>query len=124
MLGRWFFLAVVGIAFYTYISQSAPSGAVTASITQSCSVAKQGAATVTFVWPATQPGAQETWFDLSLTQAFEHGWLQSFGPLPPAQTAYAIDGLPNGATYYYRANTLYAAAWRETAAGSFVASCD
>jgi hypothetical protein len=123
MVSRWFFLAVVGIALYTYMSQSEPSGAVTANITQSCSIAKRDAATVTFVWPATGPGAQETWFDLSVTAAFEPGWLQAFGPLPPTQTAYALDGLPDGATYYYRANTLYPAGWRETASGSFVASC-
>jgi hypothetical protein len=123
MLGRWFFLAVVGLALFTYASQSGTSGAATATITQTCSAAKPGTATVTFVWPSTQTGAQQTWFDISLVPGFAWGWFQGHGPLPPTQTAYAFDGLPNGITFYYRVNTLYGTGWRETASGSFVANC-
>jgi hypothetical protein len=124
MLGRWLFIAIVGIAFFTYVSNSTPSGAATATVTQSCSATKPGTATVTLVWPSTQAGAQQTWFDISVVPGFSPGWFQGWGPLPVTQTAYAFDGLPNGVHFYYRANTLYNdGIWRETAAGSFVASC-
>lgn len=123
MLGRWLFLAVVGIALYTYVSQSEPSGAATATVSQTCSAAKPGTATATFVWPAPQAGASQTWFDISVVPGFAPGWFQGFGPLAPSNTAYAFDGLPNGVAFYYRVNTLYANGWRESASGSFVANC-
>jgi hypothetical protein len=123
MLGRWIFLGVVGIALFTLASQSERGGAATASITQTCSVAKPGASTATFAWPAAGAGAQQTWFDISVVPGFAWGWFQGFGPLSANQTAYALDGLPNGVTFYYRVNTLYTTGWRETASGAFVASC-
>jgi hypothetical protein len=123
MLGRWFFLAVVGIALVTYVSQSEKSNAATATVTQSCSAAKPGTATVTFVWPQAGAGAQQTWFDISLVPGFAWGWFQGHGPLAASQTAYAFDGLPNGIRFFYRVNTLYNNGWRETASGQFVAQC-
>jgi hypothetical protein len=123
MLGRWFFIAIVGVALVTYVSQSEKSNAASATITQSCSAAKPGTATVTFVWPGPQAGAQQTWFDISLVPGFAWGWFQGHGPLAPTQTAYAFDGLPNGVTFFYRVNTQYGTGWRETASGTFVAQC-
>jgi hypothetical protein len=123
MLGRWFILAVIGIGLFTYVSQSEDSRAASATVTQACSTAKPGTATVTWVWPGTGAGAQQTWFDVSLVPGFAPGWFQGFGPMPASQTAYAMDGLPNGLTFFYRINTLYGTGWKETAAGSFVANC-
>jgi hypothetical protein len=121
---RWFALGVVGIALCALASQAERTAtAATASITQTCSVAKPGASTATFAWPSPQAGAQQTWFDISVVPGFAWGWFQGFGPLAGNQTAYALDGLPNGVTFYYRVNTLYGTGWRETASGAFVASC-
>jgi hypothetical protein len=123
MFGRVFLIGIVGIALFALASQQERSDAATASVTQTCSAAKPGASTATFVWPAPQPGAQQTWFDISVVPGFAWGWFQGFGPLPGNQTAYAFDGLPNGVTFYYRVNTLYSNGWHETASGAFVASC-
>ena len=123
MLGRWFFLAIVGVALFTYVSQSEHSDASGATVTQSCSAAKPGTATVTLVWPAAQSGANQTWFDISVVPGFAPGWFQGWGPLPTTQTAYALDGLPHGITFYYRVNTLYTNGWRENASGSFISNC-
>ena len=123
MLGRWFFLAVVGVALVAYASHSDSSKAATAVVTQTCSAAKPGTATVTFAWQQPGAGSQQTWFDISLVPGFAWGWFQGHGPLAPTQTAYAFDGLPNGITFFYRVNTLYNNGWRETASGMFVAQC-
>ena len=45
------------------------------------------------------------------------------GPLAPAQTAVTLDGLPQGRKFYYRVNTLYPGEWKQTAHGSFTATC-
>jgi len=125
MLGRWFVLAVIGIVAFTYVNQASDSRAASATVTQTCSAAKPGAATVTWVWPKTGAGAAQTWFDISLVPGFAPGWFQGHGPLVPTQTAFAMDGLPNGLTFFYRVNTLYSGGvWKETASGSFVANCN
>src|SRR4030066_201541 len=107
MLVRLGIVGIVALAFAAYLSQSELTGASNATVTQSCSAAKPGTATVTLAWPATQSGAQQTWFDISLVPGFAPGWFQGHGPLAPSQTAYALDGLPQGLPFYYRINTLY-----------------
>jgi hypothetical protein len=114
--------AAVVLGIWVYMS-SPSSRATTAIVTQSCSAAAPGAATVTLAWPGAKPGAQETWLDLSLAPDFPAGSFQSHGPLPPSQTAYAIDGVPSGLTYHYRVNTLYPDGWHPLAAGAFVSKC-
>jgi hypothetical protein len=111
ILGVWVFLSSPG------------SRAATAVVTQACSPSAPGAATVTLAWPATKEGARESWLDLSLSDGFAAGTFQSYGPLAATQTAYAVDGVPQGLTYHYRVNTLYADNWRVTAAGSFLSRC-
>lgn len=122
MFGRWFFIAVVAIALLTWV-RAPDSRAAAGSVTQSCSAAVPGAATVTFAWPAAASGAQQTWVDISLVPGFLPGWFAGHGPLAGNQTAYALDGVPQGLNFYYRVNTLYATGWKETATGSFVSNC-
>lgn len=122
MFGRILLPAAVVLGIWVYMS-SPSSKAATAIVTQSCSAAAPGAATVTLAWPAAKRGAQQTWLDLSLAADFTDGSFQSLGPLPPSQTAYAIDGVPSGLTYHYRLNTLYPDGWHPSAAGAFVSKC-
>jgi hypothetical protein len=114
--------AAVVLGLWVYMS-SPSSKAASAVVTQSCSAATSGAATVTLAWPAAKPGAQETWLDLGFSPDFSAGSFQSYGPLDPSKTAYAIDGVPSGVTYRYRVNTLYADGWHLSAAGAFVSKC-
>ena len=122
MFARILLPAAVVLGIWVYMS-SPSSKAATAVVTQSCSAAVPGAATVTLAWPAAKPGAQETWLDLGLAADFPPGSFQSHGPLAPAQTAYAIDGVPSGLTYHYRLNALYPDGWHLSAAGTFVSKC-
>lgn len=122
MLGRILVPVVIVLGVWVYLS-SPGSKAATAVVTQSCSAAVPGAATVTLAWPAAQGGARETWLDVGLASGFPAGSFQPHGPLPASQTAYALDGVPQGLTYHYRVNTLYADGWRATAAGTFVSKC-
>ena len=95
-----------------------------ATVTQACSAAVPGASTVTLAWPKPGSGAQQTWFDISLVPGFAPGWFKGYGPLAVSQTAYAIDGVPQGLTYYYRVNTFYGGnTWKESASGTFVSNC-
>lgn len=122
MIGRWFFLAVVGIALFTWV-QAPNSRAHAGAVTQACSAAVPGAATVTFAWPAPEKGAVQTWVDISLAPGFAPGWWSGHGPFAGSQTAYALDGVPQGLNYFYRVNTLYSFGWKEAASGSFVSNC-
>ena len=123
MLGRLLFVGIVVMGLHTIVTHTPRSGAATATVTQSCSAAVPGAAAVTFAWPATQPGAQQTWLDLSLVPGFAPGWFKGHGAFAGNQTVYALDGVPQGLTFFYRVNTLYPSGWRETATGSFVSGC-
>lgn len=125
MLNRWLFLAVVAVCVVAYVKapQDGTADAAPATVSQACSAARPGTSTVTLAWPATQAGAQQTWFDISLAPGFAPGWFQGLGPLPASQTAYALDGVPQGLTYFYRVNTLYPDGWRATASGTFVSNC-
>jgi len=122
VVGRILVPAIIVLGVWVYMS-SPGSKAATAVVTQSCSAAAPGMATVTLAWPATQPGARETWLDVGLAAGFPSGSFQARGPLPPVQTAYALDGVPQGLTYQYRVNTLYGDGWRVTASGKFVSKC-
>lgn len=122
MVARIVVPAVIVFGIWVYLN--APSSkAATAVVTQSCSAAAPGSATVTLAWPATKGGAQQTWIDLGLAAGFPAGSFQAHGPLLPSQTAYAVDGVPAGLTYYYRVNTLHADGWHPSAAGTFVSKC-
>lgn len=122
MIGRWFFIAVVGIALFTWV-QAPNSRAHAGAVTQSCSAAVPGAATITFAWPSPEGGAVQTWVDISLAPGFAPGWFKGHGPLAGSQTVYALDGVPQGLNFFYRVNTLYSSGWKETASGSFVSNC-
>jgi hypothetical protein len=123
MVGRWFIVAVVGLAVFTYANRADDTRAVAANVQQSCSATVPGATTVTFTWGAPGAGAQQTWFDISLSPGFLPGWFTGHGPLAATQTAYAFDGVPQGLRFYYRVNTFYGNVWRETASGTFVTGC-
>ena len=106
------------------VAEAAPA-ALGANVTQACSAAVPGASTVTLAWAKPGSGAQQTWFDISLVPGFSPGWFKGYGPLAVSQTAYAIDGVPQGLTYYYRVNTFYGGnSWKESASGTFVSNCN
>lgn len=106
------------------IAEAAPAAS-GATVTQACSAAVPGASTITLAWAKPGAGSQQTWFDLSLVPGFAPGWFKGYGPLPVTQTAYAIDGVPQGLTFFYRVNTFYGGSlWKETAAGTFVTNCN
>ncbi len=122
MIGRFVFLGLVAFGIYVY--SSAPhSKAATATVTQSCSAAAPGAATVTLAWPAAPAGAQQVWLDVGLSGDFPAGSYTAHGPFDPTQTAYAVDGSPSGTQLYYRVNALTPTGWQPAAAGSLTAKC-
>jgi hypothetical protein len=122
LLSRFAFLGLIAFAIYVY-SSSPQSKAASATVTQACSAASPGAATVTLAWPAPAPGAQQVWLDVGLSPEFPAGSYQPHGPFDPAQTAYAIDGVPSATKLYYRVNVLSETGWHATAAGSLTAKC-
>jgi hypothetical protein len=125
MAGRLLFVVLVIAAAAASYTRAPEADAAPAAVTQTCSRAVPGAATVTWAWPGAGAGAQQTWFDISLVPGFAWGWFQGHGPLPATQTAYAMDGIPQGLTFFYRVNTLYAGGvWRESASGMFVSNCN
>jgi hypothetical protein len=123
MLSRWILVAVAAVTLVAFAGHAKDAHATSANITQACSAAKPGTSTVTWVWPGPGAGAQQTWFDISLVPGFLPGWFQGYGPMPASQTAFAMDGLPQGLTFYYRVNSFYGSGWYETASGSFVSNC-
>jgi hypothetical protein len=117
------FLGIVTLALVVVVSQSGGGKAAQATVTQSCPAGEDGGVTVSFVWPAPATGATETWLDIGYAAKLPDGSYQGYGPFDPAQTAYAIAGLPAGVTYYYRVQSKLADGWRTDASGSFVSSC-
>lgn len=123
-MARWLALALFIALAAVPITKPPKADASGATVTQACSAAVPGAATVTLSWPKPASGAIETWFDISLVPGFLPGWFQGVGPLAATQTAHAIDGVPSGLTFYYRFNTLYSGGvWKESAGGTFVSNC-
>ena len=122
MIGRFVFLGLVALGIYVY-STGPDSKAATATVTQSCSAAAPGAATVTLAWPAPPADAQQVWLDVGLSGDFPAGSYTPHGPLQPTQTAYAIDAIPSGTKLYYRVNALTPTGWQPAAAGSLIAKC-
>lgn len=128
-MSRWLVLGLVlvGVCALPIARPPKPpvAAAAGANVTQACSAAVPGASTVTLAWPKPGSGAQQTWFDISLVPGFAPGWFKGYGPLAVAQTAYAIDGVPQGLTYYYRVNTYYGGEkWSASASGTFISNCN
>src|SRR5581483_9745475 len=71
MLGRWFFLAVVGIGLIVIVN-ARKSDAAPARITQSCAE-PAGPVAVTLAWRASRTPAAETWVDVALAPGFAPG---------------------------------------------------
>jgi hypothetical protein len=122
MLGRWFFLAVVGIGLIVIV-HGARSGA-GATITQSCAPGVPGVVSVTFAWPTPEPGATTASLDLSVLPGFPPPLTNTRGPIPVAQTSYTVDALPLGVTLHYRVRAQAAAGATDVAEGSFKTKCD
>ncbi len=123
MLGRWFFLAVVGIGLVVIV-RGPRSGTAQATITQACAPVAPGVVRVTFGWPAPPAGTQQAWLDLSLLPGFPPPLTNAHGPLDPSQRSYTVDALPAGVTLHYRVNTLGPAGWHAVAQGTFKTACD
>lgn len=123
MAGRTLLVALVAI--FALVAASAPraADAAPASVSQACSAARPGTATVTIAWANPGAGALQTWVDISLVPGFAWGWFKGHGPFAGNQTVYALDGVPQGLSYFYRVNTLFSNGWRETANGTFYSSC-
>lgn len=122
MFSRFAFLGLIALGIFVY-STGGHSRAATATVTQSCSAAVPGAATVTLAWPAAPSGAKQVWLDIGLAGDFPAGSFTSHGPLDPTQTAYALDGIPSATKLYYRVNALTDGGWQAAAAGSLRAKC-
>ncbi|MDP9236555.1 MAG: hypothetical protein M3P30_04000 [Chloroflexota bacterium] len=122
MLSRFALLGLIAFGIYVY-SNSPHSKASSATVTQACSAATSGAATVTLAWAAPPAGSQQVWLDVGLSPDFPAGSYQAHGPLDPSQTAYALDGIPSATKLYYRVNVLSDSGWRAAAAGSLTAKC-
>ncbi len=123
MFGRLGFIGIVGLALVVIVTQSGGNAA-QATISQSCPGGEAAGVTVAFVWPVADEGATETWLDLSLDGAFTQGTAQSYGPFDPAQTAYAVAGLPRDVKYHYRVQAKTAdASWTTSAAGTLNTTC-
>ncbi len=122
MLGRWFFLAVVGIGLVVIVRGPRPHAA-QATITQACAPVAQGVVRVTLAWPAPPQGTQQAWLDLSLLPGFSPPLTNAHGPLAPSDLSYTVDALPLGVTLHYRVNTLGTAGWRVVASGTFTTAC-
>ena len=122
MVGRFVFLGLVAFGIFVY-STGPDSKAATATVTQACSAAAPGAATVTLAWPAPPAAAQQVWLDVGLSSGFPAGAYTAHGPLPRTQTAYALDAIPSGIKLYYRVNALTPTGWQPAAAGSLIAKC-
>jgi len=123
VLGRLAFLGIVTLALVVVVSQSGGGKAAQATVAQSCPGGPDGGVTVSFVWPAAGEGATETWLDFGYAAEFPDATYQGYGPFDPAQTAYAIAGLPAGVKYYYRVQSKEADGWHTNASGSFVTAC-
>ena len=128
MLGKLGFFGIIGLGLMVVVSQSGGSDAARATVAQSCPSGAESGVTVAFVWASPGEGVTETWLDLGLSLAFAEASSQSYGPFEPAQTAYAIAGLPIGVKYHYRVQALQHDAagtptWHIVAAGAFTSAC-
>ncbi len=124
MVGRWFFLAVVGIGL-AVIVHGQRSNASTGKVTLACAAASGTdiAVTATVDWQRPASLTDQEWFDLSVTRDFVDGTWAGTGPLSPGAASFTTDALASGLHYYYRVNTLHGGEWSTTASGSFVAEC-
>lgn len=122
MLGQLGFFGIVGLALVVIVSQ--PGGtAPAAAIWQSCPNGDASGVTAAFAWNAPDDGATETWLDVSLGDAFIDTATQAYGPFEPAQTAYAVAGLPPGIRYFYRVQAKSGDAWSKVAEGQLQTTC-
>ncbi|HZP57182.1 MAG TPA: hypothetical protein VFC53_06475 [Dehalococcoidia bacterium] len=121
MLGRWFFLAVVGIGLIVIVN-ARKSDAAPARITQSCAE-PAGPVAVTLAWRASRTPAAETWVDVALAPGFAPGTYAGHGPLPGDAIAYTLDAVPPGLALHYRVQARRGETWRVLAAGNLTAAC-
>jgi hypothetical protein len=122
VFGKIGFLGIVGLAMIVLVSRS-DGDAAQATVAQSCPSGDGGGVTVAFVWPAPGEGAFEAWLDLGLGPQFDAATSQGYGPFDPAQTSYAVAGLPERTKYHYRVQARKADGWHEAAKGTFTAKC-
>jgi len=122
MLGRWFFLAVVGIGLIVIV-HGAKQGA-GATITQSCAPGVPDVVSATFAWATPPAGATGVSLELSVLPGFPPPLTNTRGPLPVAQTSYTVDALPLGVKLHYRVRALAPAGPTAVAEGSFKTKCD
>ncbi len=122
MLGKLGFFGIIGLALFVVVSQTGGNAA-QATVSQSCFSGADGGVTVAFVWPAPGEGATETWLDLGFGTQFDATTSQGYGPFDPAQTSYAIAGLPEGVKYHYRVQAKKSDGWHEAAKGTFTSKC-
>lgn len=121
MLGRIGFLGIIALGLFVIISGAGSKAS--AKITVTCAAPDAPTATALIEWKDPKQDAVQSWLDVSLAPDFTPGWYQAHGPLAPAQTTVTVDGLPQGRKFYYRVNTLYPGEWKQTAHGSFTATC-
>ena len=120
MLGRWFFLAVVGIGLIAIV-KAPHSGGARATITQTC--ATPGIVSAAFTWAAPPAGTSQVWLDLSTVDGLPPALTTGHGPLAAAQRSYSVDGLPVNIKLYYRINAQVPAGWQAVAQGALTTAC-
>ena len=120
MLGRWFFLAVVGIGLIAIV-KAPHSGSARATITQTC--ATPGVVSAAFTWAAPPAGTSQVWLDLSTVYGFPPALTTGHGPLEAAQRSYSVDGLPVDIKLQYRVNAQVPAGWQAVVQGTFTTAC-
>lgn len=126
MLGRWFFLAVVGIGLVVIVHgqrSTASTGAVVLACDHMPNDAAPANIRATVQWQAPDRAPDQVWFDLGISRDFIDGSWSGNGPLAPDPSSFTTDVLAPGVHYYYRVTALRSGKWRVIADGSFDAHC-
>jgi hypothetical protein len=123
VFGRLGLIGIVALAMVVVVSQTGGGKAAQATIVQSCPSGSDGGVTVALSWPAPAEGSFETWLDIGFAKDFGEGTYVAYGPFDPAQTSYALAGLPEGIAYVYRVQSRSSDGWHRTASGGFVTAC-
>jgi len=125
MLGRWFFLAVVGIGLAVII-HGQRSNASAGTVRLSCAtkiVSGQEDLRATIKWnPPAASVADAVSFDLSVSREFIDGTWAGHQVAPDA-SSFTTEPLASSVRYYFRVNALRGGVWSLVASGSFTAEC-